>query len=110
MFCGLLLHALGTDREVIIADYLLSDGRYSPARRAVVEQLVSRVIGIADRAPVSAVLNSDSGSSSRPLSTRSSASGVCLMPISRQSASALTCAKPCARNTQRRTTFLPSLQ
>ena len=58
VFCAVLLHALGADREVIVADYGVSDGRYPPARRAVVERLVAQATGIADCSGVSEVLNS----------------------------------------------------
>jgi protein-tyrosine phosphatase len=56
MFCAALLHALGATREAIIADYVVTDGRYPPSRMATVGRLVSQAIGLADTREVSAVL------------------------------------------------------
>jgi len=58
VFCAVLLHALGAEHEAIVADYILSEGRYPPGRRAVVERLVAQATGIADCSAVSLVLNS----------------------------------------------------
>lgn len=58
VFCAVLLHALGAAREPIVADYVLSEGRYPAGRRAVVERLVAQATGIADCSAVSTMLNS----------------------------------------------------
>ncbi len=58
MVCAALLHALGAPRDAIVADYLLTDGRYPPNRFATVARLVSTALGIADTRAVSEVLSS----------------------------------------------------